>query len=133
MTRKALIFLLQLIIALLLVGVLHYGVLYAREWPISVPNIFWAYLLNLVLAAGIYLAMLQFAARQSRYLGFLFMVGSALKFAAYFVILEPVFSRDGSLSRVEFFYFFVPYITCLVAETMALVKLLRDIDLPDNS
>ena len=133
MIRKALTFLLQLLLALLLVWILHYGVLYARAWPISVPDILWAYLLNLVLAAGIYLAMLQFAAQESRYLGFLFLVGSALKFAAYFIILEPIFARDGSLSKTEFFYFFIPYITCLIAETVALVKLLRDMDTPNNS
>ena len=124
---------LQLVIALLLVGVLHYGVLYARGWPISIPDILWAYLLNLVLATGIYLAMLQFAAQKSRHLGFLFLIGSALKFAAYFIILEPIFARDGGLSKTEFFYFFIPYLTCLIAETIALVKLLRDIDLPNNS
>ena len=133
MIRKGLLFILQLLIALVVVGVLHYGVLYARAWPISVPDILWAYLLNILLAAGIYLAMLQFAAQQSRYLGFLFLVGSALKFAAYFIILEPIFARDGGLSKVEFFYFFIPYITCLIAETIALVKLLREIDTQNNS
>lgn len=133
MIRKALVFLLQLLVVLLLVGVLHYGVLYARSWPISLPDILWAYLLNLVLAAGIYLAMLQFAAQQSKHLGFLFLIGSALKFAAYFIILEPIFARDGGLTKTEFFYFFIPYLTCLIAETVALVKLLREIDLPNNS
>lgn len=133
MIRKAVTFLLQILISLLLVGILHYGVLYARSWPISVPDILWAYLLNLVLATGIYLAMLQFAAQQSRYLGFLFLVGSALKFAAYFIILEPIFARDGRLSKTEFFYFFIPYLTCLIAETLALVKLLREIDQPQDS
>jgi hypothetical protein len=131
--RKSLTFLLQLLIALLLVGVLHYGVLYASEWPISNTDMAWAYLLNMALAFGIYFAMLQFAAQQSRHLGFLFLIGSALKFAAYFVILQPIFSRDGSLSKTEFFYFFIPYLTCLIAETLALVKLLREIDQPNNS
>ena len=133
MIRKALTFLFQIIITLILLGVLHYGILYARGWPISVPDILWAYLLNLVLAVGIYLAMLQFAAQQSRHLGFLFLVGSALKFAAYFVILQPIFMRDGTLSKTEFFYFFIPYLACLIAETLALVKLLRDIDPQNNT
>ena len=124
---------LQVIVILLLVGILHYGVLYARGWPISMSDILWAYLLNLVLAVGIYLAMLQFAAQQSKHLGFLFLIGSALKFAAYFIILEPIFSRDGALSKTEFFYFFIPYLSCLTAETLALVKLLRNMDQPHNS
>ena len=133
MIRKSFTFLLQLIIALILVGVLHYGVLFANEWPISFTDMTWAYFLNLALAYGIYFAMLQFAAQQSKHLGFLFLIGSALKFVAYFVILQPIFSRDGSLSKTEFFYFFIPYLTCLIAETLALVKLLREIDQPNNS
>ena len=100
---------------------------------IALPDMGLAYLLNLLLAVGIYLAMLQFAAQQSSYLGFLFLVGSVLKFAAYFIILEPVFNRDGSLSKIEFFYFFIPYLSCLIAETFALLKLLRDIDPTPNS
>ncbi len=133
MIRKSFTFLFKLLTALLLVGVLHYGVLYARDWPILLSEITWAYLLNLALAYGIYLAMLQFAAQQSRHLGFFFLFGSALKFAAYFIILEPIFSRDGSLSKTDFFYFFIPYLTCLIVETLALVKLLRDIDQSHNS
>lgn len=128
MIRKAFIFIFQVILALLLVGILHYGIIYAQEWPLVFPDLIWAYLLNLALAVGIYVAMLQFAAQQSRYLGFLFLIGSALKFAAYFIILEPIFSRDGSLSKLEFFYFFIPYLTCLIVETVALVKLLREMD-----
>ncbi len=133
MIRKALIFIFQVVLALLLVGILHYGIIYAKDWPLALPDLIWAYLLNLVLAAGIYTAMLQFAAQQSRYLGFLFLIGSALKFAAYFIILQPIFARDGSLSKVEFFYFFIPYLICLLAETMALVKLLREMDQSEKS
>ena len=132
MTRKALTFILQLVLALVLVSILHYSFIYAQEWSLELSDMTWGYLLNLVLASGIYIAMLQFAARQSRHLGFLFLVGSALKFAAYFIILEPIFSRDGSLSKMEFFYFFIPYLICLIAETMALVKLLRDMDQPQK-
>ncbi|MBT8312556.1 MAG: hypothetical protein HKP23_07000 [Flavobacteriaceae bacterium] len=133
MIRKSFTFLAQLVIILVFVGLLHYAVIYAREWAIVLPDMGLAYLLNLLLAVGIYIAMLQFAAQQSSYLGFLFLFGSVLKFAAYFVILEPVFKRDGSLSKIEFFYFFIPYLSCLIAETFALVKLLRENDPSRNS
>ena len=128
MVKKSLSFLFQVVVALISAGIVHYAALYAWEWPAVVPDMVIAYLLNLALAVGIYMAMLQFAARKSSYLGFLFLFGSALKFAAYFIILEPIFKRDASLSKVEFFYFFVPYLICLVAETFALVKLLRDME-----
>ena len=133
MIKKSFTFLAQVVIILVFVGILHYAVLYAREWAIVLPDMGLAYILNLLLAVGIYVGMLQFAKQQSSYLGFLFLVGSVLKFAAYFIILEPVFDRDGTLSKVEFFYFFVPYLSCLLAETFALLKLLRDIDPTRNS
>lgn len=133
MVKKSLSFLFQVVVALISAGIVHYAALYAWEWPAVVPDMVIAYLLNLALAVGIYMAMLQFAARKSSYLGFLFLFGSALKFAAYFIILEPIFKRDASLSKVEFFYFFVPYLICLVAETFALLKLLRDMDTTPNS
>ena len=133
MIRKSFTFLAQVVIILVFVGILHYAVLYAQEWAIALPDMGLAYLLNLLLAVGIYVAMLQFAAQKSSYLGFLFLVGSVLKFAAYFIILEPVFRRDGSLSKIEFFYFFIPYLSCLLAETFALLKLLREIDSSRNS
>ena len=41
---------------------------YAREWEIVLPDMGLAYLLNLLLAVGIYVAMLQFAEQQSSYL-----------------------------------------------------------------
>ncbi len=133
MVKKSLAFLFQVVVALIATGIVHYAALFAWEWPVVIPDLAIAYLLNLALAVGIYLAMLQFAAQKSSYLGFLFLFGSALKFAAYFIILEPIFKRDGSLSKVEFFYFFVPYLVCLIAETFALLKLLRDMDATTNS
>ncbi len=125
MNKKAFIFTGQTLLALLIIGLLHFAFLYAREVPIDFEKLGIAYLVNFLLALGIFLALLRFAAAKSEYLGFLFLFGSALKFAAYFVILEPLFSQDGDLTKTEFFYFFIPYITCLLVETLALLKLLK--------
>ncbi len=58
----------------------------------------------------------------------MFMFGSTLKFVIYFLIFDPIFMLDGKLVKVEFFIFFVPYFSCLLIETFALIKLMREID-----
>lgn len=80
------------------------------------------------MAMGIYYTMLTLAKKQNKNLGFVFLFGSTLKFAVYFVIFNPLFMQDENLSKLEFFTFFLPYIACLLVETIALVKLLREID-----
>ena len=80
------------------------------------------------MALGIYSALLYFAERHNKHLGFLFMFGSTLKFNIYFLILDPIFMVDGKLSKVEFFTFFIPYFTCLFVETFQLIKLMRELD-----
>ena len=77
---------------------------------------------------GIYYIMVVLAEKQNKNLGFVFLFGSTLKFAVYFLIFNPLFMQDESLSKLEFFTFFMPYIACLLVETLALVKLLREID-----
>ena len=87
------------------------------------------YLVNFAMAPAIYYIIVELAKKQSKNLGFVFLFGSTLKFAVYFLIFNPLFMRDGSLSKLEFLsHFFVPYIACLVFETLALVKLLNEID-----
>ena len=65
------------------------------------------------------------AADENKFVGFVFLLGSGVKFLVYFLIFYPLFKQDGQLSRVEFFLFFIPYLISLVTETVALVKLLR--------
>jgi len=101
---------------------------YARGITIPFDLIVLGYLVNFAKAFGIYYGMVELAKKQNKNLGFVFLLGSTLKFAVYFLIFNPLFMQDGSLSKLEFFIFFVPYITCLIIETLALVKLLKDID-----
>ena len=45
----------------------------------------------------------------------------------FFIFLYPAFNQDGSLERLEFLVFFVPYGFALVLETFFLVKLLNTV------
>jgi hypothetical protein len=54
--------------------------------------------------------------------GFVFMAASALKFIVFFFLFYPFYYSDGSITRIEFSSFFVPYAICLAAELLYFVK-----------
>jgi len=113
---------------LLLLAGLHILFFYVRAADIPFNLILIGYLVNFAMAFVIYYVIVELAKKQNKNLGFVFLFGSTLKFAVYFLIFNPLFMQDGHLSKIEFFTFFVPYITCLILETLALIKLLKDVD-----
>ena len=125
MIRKSFLFALQLLAVLALAAALHYAYLYANQIDIPPASLIFCYLVNYLLALGIFFALAKLVADDNKYVGFVFLFGSALKFLAYFLIFDPLFKQDGRLSKVEFFLFFTPYLISLVLETIALVKLLK--------
>jgi len=128
LNKKIIIFTSQLLGAILIVGVLHIGFLYARNLEFDFTLVLLGYVINFAMALGIYSVLLYFSEKKNKNLGFLFMFGSTLKFVIYFLIFDPIFMLDRKLTKVEFFIFFVPYFTCLLVETFGLIKLLREID-----
>ncbi len=128
MDKKIISFTLQLSGTLLFLALLHSGFLFARNIDIPIDLILMGYIINVAMAVAIYYMMVTLARKQNKNLGFVFLFGSTLKFVIYFLIFNPLFEQDGGLSKIEFFTFFVPYIACLIFETLALVKLLNEID-----
>lgn len=128
MHKKVISFALQLFGVLLLLTLLHLAFFYARSSELLLDLIAIGYVVNFVMAVVIYYVMVELAKKQNKNLGFIFLIGSTLKFAVYFLIFDPLFMQDGSQSKVEFFTFFIPYITCLIMETLVLVKLLKEMD-----
>ena len=127
MISKSLYFALILALVLAVTAALHGAYLYANQISFGWDIMTLCYGINFLLALGIYITLLQLAKQKSQYLGFVFLFGSAFKFLAYFLIFDPLFKQDGNLSTHEFFMFFVPYFASLIAETIALVNLLKTI------
>ena len=127
MIKNGVYFGLGLILVLTITGGLHYAYLNAHQLSIPLETLLLSYLVNLLMALGIYITLLRLARQKSQYLGFVFLFGSAFKFIVYFLVFDPLFKQDGDLSKTEFFTFFVPYLISLIAETIALVNLLRTI------
>ena len=83
------------------------------------------YVFNTVLAVLIYVVILRLKDRHSEKIGFVFLIGSGLKFLLFFLLLYPAFNADGELSSMEFASFFIPYTLNTVVENVVLVRQLR--------
>jgi len=120
-------FSIRLISVLLIVFGLHLLVLHLFEYPLLNNLIVRSYLVNLVMAFGIYVAMYKLKEIQPNNLGFIFMMGSLVKFGLFFLFFFPVYKADGEMSSLEFSSFFIPYAVSLILETMTLSKLLNNL------
>ena len=87
-----------------------------------------AYSINTVLAIAIMLSMFLLKKKFKDQLGFIFMFGSFLKFGCFFIFFYPMFNSDGNVTRNEFFSFFIPYVICLVSETLTTIRILNKLD-----
>jgi hypothetical protein len=125
-TQKVVVtFFTQLIIGLILVFVIHTYILKSKSLPIYNDKIIAAYFMNGFLAVVVFLVLFFLRKKQKDQLGFLFMLGSFLKFAIFFIFFYPSYNADGEATRLEFMAFFIPYIFSLLIETMSLIRLLN--------
>ena len=111
---------------LLLTLLVYLTVLYFLSMPLWENKIIPAYLINYLLAIGIYAYLFSARKKYSDSLGFLFMAGSFLKFAAFFIFFYPAYHADNKIETLEFATFFIPYTICLIIETMGLIKILQN-------
>jgi hypothetical protein len=111
----------SLIIAFLLQSIVFnkLGVTYSFDLLLS------SYIVNFFLAFLIVGAILLYINKLKSYIGFLFMLGSFIKFGVFFIFFYPIFKEDGIISSFEFSLFFIPYMICLLYETFSLTSILN--------
>ena len=124
-TNPVPIFLLVLITVLGLVFFAHTAILknlgfspYGNLLPLS-------YVLNAILALGIFIGLYLLRIKLKNSIGFLFMAGSFLKFLVFFAVFYPSYKSDGEIDKLEFAAFFVPYAISLILETIFTAKMLQ--------
>lgn len=83
------------------------------------------YGLHYVLAVFIFLGVQLSHKQNAMLVGFVFLGGSLLKFLVFFVLIYPHFTADGVVEREELSLFFVPYLICLAALTLAASRVLQ--------
>lgn len=104
---------------------LHLFILNMRDLPLFGNKIVLSYSINAVLAIAIIMALFKLKERYKDQIGFLYLFGSGLKFLVFFIVFYPSYHSDGVMSKLEFAAFFVPYVICLVLETIFLAKMLN--------
>ena len=118
-------FSLTLLLVLTLVFSCHIFVLHQFEFPLFENRIIAAYVLNYILAVGIYLTLFTLKTKMSEQLGFLYMGGSFVKFLFFFIFFYPYYKLDGGLDSLEFSAFFIPYLISLIFETIGVIEFLK--------
>jgi len=87
--------------------------------------LFLSYGVNVVLAAVGYFTIYKLRMKHPDKLGFIFMGLSGIKFLVFFLLLQPLYSADGTMSTIEFGMFFIPYSVTTAIETVVLVRTLN--------
>ncbi len=118
-------FCLKLFVGLSLVFGIHLFVLNSLKVPLFNNLIVAAYIVNNVLAFVIYMILYKLRIKHEHILGFVFMGGSFLKFAIFFIFFHPVYREDGIIFKLESTSFLIPYLFSLIVETYFLVILLN--------
>lgn len=111
-----------------LVFCLHLALLNSLGYPVFENRIVASYSINLLLVILIFGVLYLLKQKLKNQLGFLFIAGSLLKFAVFFIFFYPYYKADGSISKLEFAAFFIPYVIGLVLETISLSKWLNSME-----
>ena len=118
-------FFFRLILFITPIFILHLAILSFNNLPVYENKIILSYSINTFLAAIIFLFLYAFRKKYKDQLGFLYMGGSLFKFTLFFILFYPAYKTDNIFTLLEFAAFFVPYLTCLLIETLSLIRFLN--------
>ena len=128
MSNPFLSFTIRAIVLLAIVFCIHITLLNFLDFPLFENRIIGAYIVNLILIISIFGILYLLKEKYKSQLGFLFLAGSLLKFAVFFIAFYPFYKQDGTITKLEFASFFVPYVLGLILETISLSKWLNRLD-----
>jgi hypothetical protein len=128
MTNPFISFVTKIALILTFAFAIHLGLLKVFNQPLFENKIILSYCINLFMVIGVFGLLFAFKNRFMSQLGFLFLGGSLLKFAIFFIVFHPVYREDGVITKLEFAAFFVPYVLGLAFETFSLSKWLNNLD-----
>jgi FtsH-binding integral membrane protein len=117
---------LKLVFGLAIVLAVHLAILYWLKMSLFDNAILLAYGVNVFIAIVIFWMIFKLKENYKEQLGFVFMLGSLLKFLVFFVVFFPLYKADGDIAKVEIATFFVPYLSCLLIEFPDLIKLVQN-------
>tara|TARA_B100001059_G_C17759611_1_gene542023 strand:+ start:551 stop:937 length:387 start_codon:yes stop_codon:yes gene_type:complete len=104
---------------------LHFLFLNYLELPLFAHKIIANYIVNLVFGIAIFSILFSIRKKIKNQIGFIFILGGMLKFFLFFAFFYKDYMEDKTLSKIEFFTLFIPYILALVIEVFSLSKWLN--------
>ncbi|MCT8339379.1 DUF6168 family protein [Flavobacteriaceae bacterium TK19130] len=104
----------------------HLTVLFLLELPLFQHKIVLAYIVNVVFGILLVAVLQYWLSSTSAQTGFIFMIGSGVKFLLFFLLFYPSYNADDNMETIEFVTFFVPYAMCLIVEVTFLSKQLNN-------
>lgn len=84
-----------------------------------------AYIINALMAIGVFWGLTILKNKYNNLIGFLFLASSFVKFFVFLMVFYGPYKADGKIVFLEITSFFVPYLICLVLETFYLSKQLN--------
>lgn len=123
--RMLFLFCMQLSIILLISYLLQHMFYIKMHVKVINLQLILSYIINGSLSVFIFSTMVLLKGKYKDQLGFIYLIGSFIKYTVFFVVLYPIYKEDGTVSKIEFSIFFVPYIVSLTYKIIALVKILN--------
>jgi len=102
---------------------LHVFVLKYLDFDTNHQLVITSYVVNFLLVIFIVGIISIYINKLKSYVGFLFMFGSLLKFAVFFIWFYPILKMDGNTDGLAFSIFFIPYLVGLLLETIELSRI----------
>ncbi|MDA7836543.1 DUF6168 family protein [Salibacteraceae bacterium] len=114
-----------LLVLLLIAYAGHWQVLGIFGHPVEFTQLLPFYSMNYVLGVCIVSTLIALSKSKSEILGFVFMGGSLVKFAVFFIFFYPELHGNDELKKATFNLFFVPYVITVIAEVWYLIRFLN--------
>ncbi len=115
-------------IVLAVVFCAHISILDIFDFPLFENRIILSYVINFILVVVIFGVLYLLRRKYKSQLGFLFLIGSFLKFAIFFMVFYPFYKQDDIITKLEFAAFFTPYVFGLILESVSLSKWLNKLE-----
>jgi len=104
---------------------LHWKALEILSRTIDLGHLLPFYVMNYIMGVAIVSALIFLSKNKGEVLGFVFMAGSLLKFAVFFMVFYPELHENDASKKATFILFFIPYILSVITEVWYLIRFLN--------
>lgn len=105
--------------------IIHWTLLDLVGRAIELSQLLPFYAMNYAMGIGIVSTLIFLSKSKGEVLGFVFMGGSLIKFAVFFILFYPELHEDDTVKKATFILFFIPYVITVITEVWYLIRFLN--------